>query len=235
MADIQNKWSMNLSISSYYFLFASYIYLELFQQNQDKNITFHFEEASRGDIIHSVYNRESELGILSLPTSTRNNWIKYIEQHDLEYQKISDEIPMVMVGSASPLYEKTDEDIISIEMLKDMPMIDYEEKQKLFDGADAHISPSVFVPSTLLKVSDRSTLIDFLHKTPCYHIATSNRNAYQQYTYHDGIKPLRLMDCPFSYEIGWIKGKNNYLSTLGKQFLVKAQSMLILEKNPIIK
>ncbi len=83
-----------------------------------------------------------------------------------------------------------------------------------------------------VKVSDRATLIDFLHKTPCYHIATSNRNAYQQYTYHDGIKPLRLMDCPFRDEIGWIKGKNNYLSTLGKQIPRKSTKHAHSRKKP---
>lgn len=231
MADIQNDWSTHFSISSYYFLFASYLFIELFQENKDKDITFNYEEASRSRVIHSVYNRTSELGIISIPTTTKREWLNYLDSHDMEYQKITEVTPVAMVGAGSPLFRRDDTANISVEELQNLPLVYYDQGDKLFKGDNSDYAPEIFKPEKIVKVSDRATLIDFLRKTPCYHIAAANDNAYKRYLYHADIKNFYITDCPFKYEIGWVKGKNNYLSPLAKQFLVRAQKVLVLEKN----
>ena len=113
-------------------------------------------------------------------------------------------------------------------------MIDFLEPEEGFSGIkDQYLD--VLEPDTIIHVSDRDSLIRFLNTTGCYHIATKNIKAYREFLFHESIKAIPIIDCPFSLEIGWIKEKNSYLSESGKQFLIKTQELLVLENPPILQ
>lgn len=227
MSSKQDKWSVKFSISSYYFLFSAYIFLELFQQNKNKNIAFDLKDCSRSSVINSVSAKESELGILSIPTSGKDAWIELINSKDLEYHKITEEQAHILIGQSSPFYHKN---LTSVYMkdLVTLPFIDFSEPNKeLSQSTNQYLN--ILEPHTIAHVSDRGSLIRFLQTTDCYHIATKNTKAYQEYLFHESIKAIPIEDCSFNLEISWIKAKNSYLSELGKQFLIKAQELLVLD------
>ena len=233
MSSNQDKWNIKFNVSSYYFLFAVYIFLDLFHNNRNQNMAFELRECSRSEIIQSVADKESELGILSIPTLRKSKWLEFTSRKELEYHKIIEEPAHILIGENSPLNQEFDGSV-NWEDLKYLPMIDFREPQGAFNGMEDQYL-DILEPDTIIHVSDRDSLIRFLNTTGCYHIATKNLKAYREFLYHESIKAIPITDCPFSLEIGWIKEKNSYLSELGKQFLIKTQELLILENPPILQ
>lgn len=234
MSSRQDKWATKFSVSSFYFLFASYIFLDLFLQNSSRNIVFDFIDCSRGEIINSVSDKTCELGILSLPTSQKSKWLELIHSRELEYHNITVEKAHILVGEHSPFYDNQIQSV-RMEDLRHLPLIDFAEPEKVLEGDEQYLDLDGLNPEAVIRVSDRGTLIRFLHDTDCYHIATMNSQAYQDHLFHESIRAVPIEDCPFDFEISWIKSQNSFLSQLGKQFLIKAQELLVLDNPPVFQ
>ncbi len=228
MSSLHGKWSEKFSIASYYFLFAAYIFLEIFHTNQKPHMIFDFKECSRSDIIQMVANKETELGILSVPTPQKNKFLKNITEIDLDYHKMTTEKLHILVGENSPFFP---ESVTSVRQadLKGYPMIAYEDTD--FDAFGTENSNiNLLSPSSIVYVSDRGTLLQFLQNSDGYHVATKNPKAYRQYLFHEKTRAVPIEDISFELEIGWLKSKDTILSEYGQQFLLKMQERLVLEQ-----
>lgn len=228
MSSFHGKWNEKFSIASYYFLFAAYIFLEIFEANKNTHMIFDFKECSRRDIIHMVANKETELGILSVPSTQKNNFVCDIAGKGLEYHKMTSEKPHILVGEGSPFFP---ENISSVKLsdLSSYPIIAYEDTDLAAFGIESSNS-NLLSPSSIIYVSDRQTLLQFLQGSDGYHIATKNPKAYQQYLFHEKTRAIPIEDISLELEIGWLKSKDTILSEFGQQFLFKMQEKLVLEQ-----
>lgn len=233
MSSTQGEKVEDFSVASYYFLFSVYIFTEIFNKSQIPNIDFCLKDGSRSQVIKAVAEKEAELGILSIPTFLKEQYKEWTDTKKLEYHCISKEKAYILIGKGSPFCPQ---DIREIRM-KDLygySFVDFIETDKrLIDLKAEYID--LLHPKHRVLVSDRGSMINFLRNTDCYHIATKNTKAYQEYAFHEHIKAIPLVDCPFDFEIMWIKTKDGCLSRLAKEFLIKVQEMLILESAEQIK
>lgn len=233
MSSIQGEKVEDLSVASYYFLFSVYIFSEIFNESQTPNIAFCLKDGARSQVIKAVAEKEAELGILSIPTFLKKQFKEWMDTKKLEYHCISKEKAYILVGKGSPFCPQNIQEIC----MKDLcghSFVDFIETDKrLIDLKAEYID--LLRPKHRVYVSDRGSMINFLQNTDCYHIATKNTKAYQEYAFHEHIRAIPLVDCPFDLEIVWIKTKGSYLSRLAKEFLIKVQEMLILESAEQIK
>lgn len=222
--DLQTQ-NVKFGISSYYFLFTTYIAEGFFHNHRGIQMVLNLRECSRSDLIENVVDGESEIGILSVPSAIKYQLEATLQKKGLEYHCITEEPAIILVGKNSPLYGV---DIVEMKELEGYPILDFSEKdQDFLSLSENHLDQ--LHPDTLLYVSDRTSLLHFLNTTDCYHIATKNLKAYQTYLFHDQLKAILLKDSPFSMEIGWIKKKKEHLSEYGKEFLIRVQESLVLE------
>lgn len=227
MSSIQGEKTEDLKVASYYFLFSVYIFSEIFNENQIPNVDFCLKDGARSQVVKAVSEKEVELGILSIPTFFKEQFQEWMDAKKLEYHYISKEKAYVLVGNGSSFYSQ---DISTIYM-KDLyghSFVDFIESDKRWTDAKAEYI-DLLCSKHKVYVSDRGSLINFLQNTDCYHIATKNTKAYQEYTFHEHIKAIPLADCPFDLEIVWMKARDGYLSQMAQEFLIKVQKMLILE------
>ncbi|MCI7658429.1 LysR family transcriptional regulator [Anaerotignum sp.] len=225
MSEDLRMQNVKFGISSYYFLFTTYIAEEFFHNHRGIQMVLNLRECSRSDLIENVVDGESEIGILSVPSTIKYQLEATLQKKGLEYHCITEEPAIILVGKNSPLH---DADIVEMKELEGYPILDFSEKdQEFLSLSENHLDQ--LHPDTLLYVSDRTSLLHFLNTTDCYHIATKNLKAYQTYLFHDQLKAILLKDSPFSIEIGWIKKKKEHLSEFGKEFLIRVQESLVLE------
>lgn len=225
MSEERQTQNVKFGISSYYFLFATYIAEEFFHNHRGIQMVLDLRECSRGDLIENVVEGESEIGILSIPSTIKHQMEAIFQKKGLEYHCITEEPAIILVGKNSPLY---DADMVEMQELEGYPILAFSEKDQEFLSLLERYLDQLH-PDILLYVSDRISLLHFLNTTDCYHIATKNLKAYQTYLFHDQLKAILLKDSPFSMEIGWIKKKKVSLSEFGKEFLIRVQESLILE------
>ena len=231
MSEDQNQKSIHFCVSSYFFLFTAYILEDFFNKNKETHMVFDLRDCSRSEVIENVASKETEIGILSIPSWQKNKLNEVISHKGLEYNKITEEPTFILVGSKSPLYSFRG--AIDMTELNRMPIIEFSEKNKNFLSLE-HEHLKILDPDTITYVSDRGSLLHFLNSTPSYHIATKNIKAYRKYLFHDNLKAIPIRNCPFSMEIGWIKEKDYYLSVLGKEFLTRVHELLTLENFTIV-
>lgn len=233
MSSVHGDKVKDFSVASHYFLFSVYIFSEIFNESKMKDIAFCLKDCARSEVFKSVAEKEAELGILSIPTFLKEKCKEWIDSKNMEYHCISREKVHILVGEGSPFCTQEIKQIY----MKDLcghSFVDFIETDKrLTDLKEEYID--LLRPKHRVYVSDRGSLINFLQNTDCYHIATKNTKAYQEYAFHEHIRAIPLVDCPFDLEIVWIKTKGSYLSRLAKEFLIKVQEMLILESAEQIK
>ncbi len=228
MSSFRGEWGETFSVASYYFLFVSYIYLEVFRENNSSCMTFKLKECSRSDVIDAVARKEAEIGIVSIPAAKRDEFIKILVKFDLEYHRMTTEDACILVGKNSPFYTQ-DTAFVRLSDLTGHPIISYEERDNQISDLEKFYTDSL-KPSQVVYVSDRASLLQFLQNSDVYHIATKNRKAYRQDSFHNSIKAITLADPSVTQEIGWLKVNGRPLSKTGKEFLIKMQEKLVLDK-----
>ncbi|MCI8453796.1 MAG: LysR family transcriptional regulator [Lachnospiraceae bacterium] len=209
-----------LSVSTSPLKFVSNIFIALYQKYAETGAVLTYREDT---LLHTLENVESsmaDLGIILFPSFQRKTWLKLIRLKRLEYHKLSEETPHVILSCHNPLYKQRPLSVSLDEMLP-YPYIGCYPG--LFDGCDEHspLAQHLFTQKRRgkLTVSNRAMLYSLLEKTPAYSITSNNQNAYGKQPAYDNILAIPIREPGFSFEIGWVTRSDTEFSALESAFL----------------
>lgn len=221
----RNSVKKKFFISVYYLDFAIRVFNEFFNSHKSLNVEFQYHECSRSRVIEFVADGASELGVLTMPSIRKAQWLELIHANGLEYFTLSVEEPKILVGHKSPIALKK-RNSVAMKELSDYSLILYEEDSDFFKSISQSIIDKYEIKH-YIRLNGRGSLKEMLKETDGYHLGTFNKNAYTRYKYDENIKVLNLDDKEkHFYEIGYVKKIGTPLSDFGKKYIQTLSDLL---------
>lgn len=210
--------SAKFSVSAYYLLFANRVFYQLYNKYSDCNIEFTYKTVSRERILLDVARGKSEIGLLSMPSLHKPQWLDLIHSQGLEYFLLFEEPPRILFNITSSL-NNIEKDTITIGELQNYTKISIREQLELFENMEEEIT-KILRPQKCIQINDRDLLMGMLLQTTnSYYIATMNQHAYQNECFDPQIHSLLVADAPYFYEFGVVKRHNSTLSPLIMEYI----------------
>lgn len=206
-----------LSVSVSHLLFINRIFHQLYNKYHDKQVNFSYRNDSKDRIIADVAQGFCDLGILTMPSVMKAQWLDFIHAHGMEYSAFSQEPAHVLFGPLSPLYNHPDKSV-SLRDLQHLSRITAKEQHELFQRIEATLT-EILHPCRCIQIDDRNLMTSALLETDGYYLATMNKNAYRKKPYDSDIRSLPLKDAPFSFEFGFIRKRGQPLSPMAAEFI----------------
>ena len=218
--DILHAQRTAFSVSSPSFRFILEKFIEIYEKYEKENVSFSHKEDFIMNTLNDVETTVCDIGVVTFISSQWKTWSRLFNAKDLEYTRLSNEIPQVIVGEKNPLYHMGLTSVTS-EQLEPYPFVIahadiFYSSGKEEDGFD-------FIDEQRRKgrimVSNRLCVYDVLLRTNAYSVCSNTTNVYKGETLYKKIKAIPLKHPGFTFEIGWVKKKNTQLSRVGMDFV----------------
>jgi DNA-binding transcriptional LysR family regulator len=222
---------IRFSVASQFFKFTSSLFIKLCKQFGNASYEFSFLEGSLAEVADIVRKQEAELGFIAVPKEQRHLLLYSFERSDLEYHLLKEESPAVIIRKDHPLCKRGLE-IVSIEDLKDYPLIIYQDANFAFADILERMGLSPIAQKIIVR--DRASLHEMIAGTDGYSIASHNMNAYKNTEYYGNLTCLRIPNQTSILEIGYLSNKNRPLSEAARKYIsmLKEAMQLQLIGNP---
>ncbi|NGZ77645.1 LysR family transcriptional regulator [Saccharibacillus alkalitolerans] len=160
--------TMQFSVSTQHYAFASEAFTALMEGNAGEEYTFSLRETQTADIIEDVRTLRSDLGILYLCDRNARVMNKLFSDGSLKFTPLFNTQPHVLVGASHPLARRA---AVAVEDLQPYPYITFDQGE----NSSLHFAEELLhLPEAArsIKVNDRATLSSLLAGTNSYTIGT---------------------------------------------------------------
>lgn len=208
---IEQKVKKKFSVSAQHFSFAVKAFVNMVDEVGMEEYEFAIHETKTNDVIESVKNFQSELGIINLNDLNEQVMGKIIKDNNLEFIELFQCQSYVYLWEGHPLAK---EKAISMEQLEPYPCISFEQGHKnSFHLAEEMKSTHDY--KRIIKVDDRATVnnltVGLNGYTICAGVVCEELNTSGHITI-----PMVEAD---TMRLGYIKARNTKISTLGKLYI----------------
>lgn len=202
-------------VSTQHYAFAVQAFIQIAQRYGTKNFDFALRETQTGRILNDVGSLRSEIGILYLSKRNRKTLEKVMHKKGLAFYPLRLCKACVRLWRNHPLVGKSS---ISLAELQNYPCITFEQDEASPDFAEEIFSDTVY--PQLIKVSDRSTMINLMIELHGYTISSGvvleelNDSGFVAIPFRgSGLSEDYLI------QIGYVIKKNSVLSRIGEEYL----------------
>ncbi|WP_407425687.1 LysR family transcriptional regulator substrate-binding protein, partial [Treponema sp.] len=212
------------SVAALYYAFARKAFVEVVKQFSDEGWDFAFREMKASDVIDDVSLGKSEIGIIYLNESNKNQILTQLKAKNLDFHHLTECNALVYLYKNHPLSKK---ESISLEELSDYQFITFDT-----DDVNAFFSEEVLVRHKLKKpimVADRATELNLIKNLNGY---TFLSGVLGEDTSEDFITiPVRNPDDEkrSSFELGYITQKDIKMSYISLTYIETVQKNLHIE------
>ena len=213
ICDILQKRSLSFSLSSSPLKFVSNTFVDFYKRYQCKDCFMSYREGNLDSILNEVENATSDIGVVIVTSYWQKTFYKLLQLKDLEYHKISDEDPYVIVSEHNPLYHLNPPSVT----LDDMGSYCYITADTGTFGVTEQ--KDLYKYNCRVAAYNRACFYDILLQTDAYSITSHNTNAYREKVAYPGIRAIPLKFPGLFFEIGWIKKNAKTLSKIEREFV----------------
>jgi len=221
--ELREQSQFVFGVSSQYFKFVSTIFIDLYKKYRSNNIHLSLLEESFTGIVESVAKQNSEIGVLLMLTNQKKGFIQLFKSKGVEYVKLCECPPHIIIGPSNPLYEASPE-FATVDMLKDQPYVTYKQDENQSLGFANQLW--ALGHYNRITISDRGTLNEIIINTDAFFIASHIQTAYTNTEYYKNVKAIPLRGLDANFEIGWIKQKGRQLSNIGTEFITTLEDVM---------
>lgn len=226
--DLLKKYSgeehKKFSVAALYYAFARKAFVEVVKKFSAEGWDFAFREMKASDVIEDVSLGKSEIGIIYLSESNKNQVTALLESKNLAFHHLTECNAFVYLHKNHPLAKK---ESISIEELSDYQFVTFDT-----DDVNAFFSEEVLIRHKLKKpimVADRATELNLIKNLNGY---TFLSGVFGEDTSDDFITiPLRNPDDErfSSFELGYITQNNIIMNTISLTYIESVRRILHIE------
>jgi DNA-binding transcriptional LysR family regulator len=196
-----------ISVSAYPCPILYKVLGEFYNINKEKYIEVTLKEERIQNIIESVANLQSDIGIIEINDVQKKEVRHILESKNLEYHEFANDTWYALVGKSSPFYNK---EIIEMSQLIDCTIMrspdDYfSNLSYLFEVDGVHFTQF----EKTMFVNDYLTRLRLLNMTNMVCIETSwDKEPEREF----GVRAIPIANCNIQISMGWIKRKKENLS-----------------------
>lgn len=187
---------------------------EFYNRNREKYIELTLKEDRVQNIIESVANLQSDIGIIEVNDVQKKKVQHLLESKNLEYHEFVTDTWYVHVGKNSPFYNQ---EVIEMSQLVDCTVLrspdDYFSNLSYLFEVDG-IQFTQFEKTMF--VNDYVTRIRLLNMTDMVCIETDWDKEIEK---EIGVRAIPIANCNIKISMGWIKRKNENLAMKVKEFI----------------
>ena len=207
-----------LRVSCQYLLYARAIFTAICAEHAGSSTDFRYVEKTRDLVCQDLLDKVSELGLITTPTTSRNNVTRTLENAGLDYRIISTSDSCCMVGPKNPLYHNQ-EDFIMLRQLAPYPQLHYEKAPWIWHKGTFDDELSYFPHAGSLSISDSGSFYTFLIDTSSFFIGIYNKHAYEQIKFYNNIRVLQIADASFPYDTLCIWRKGSTMTEIAREYM----------------
>ncbi len=205
-------------VSTQHYMFAVEAFVEMINSIQSDEYEFSIRETRTRDIINSVANMQSEIGILYLSDFNKDVIGKLIREKHLEFHPLFNAQLHVFLSRENPLASKN---VVNMDDLKPYPFIQYEQGEEgSFYFAEEAVWPD-YSPKQI-NVTDRATILNFIVGLNGYTVCTGIDN--------EDLNTEKIVTVPLesdqSMAVGWISNERANLSNAANSYLEKLKEVI---------
>ncbi len=208
---IEKKAKKKFSVSTQHYTFAVKAFVEMVKKVGMEEYEFAIHETKTYEVITSVKNYQSELGILYLNDLNEKVITKILRENGLEFTELFQCGTYVYIYNEHPLAKKTE---ISMQELEEYPCIAFTQgDNNSFSLAEE--MKSTYEYKRIIKVDDRATVLNLMiglnGYTLCSGIICNELNGSKHVA-------VPLVETEIMH-IGYIKRKHTKLTKLGQLYI----------------
>ena len=218
------KPPISFSVSMQRYSFVIKAFYQFYAANTPKQFEIHLRECSMEHVIRDVFEGKSELGIISLSTSTETFIRKYLAVRDLQFNKIMTSTPRVFFRKTHPMASHKE---IDLEHMQEYPFASFESDASVpIDFSEEAILPNVTTMKRRFYVIDRATMMNTLSHTDAFSIGTGILS--------DGFAGPQLVSRPIKnccdeIILGWLQSTTSKISDKASLFIQEIKKVLEAE------
>ncbi|NEG69160.1 LysR family transcriptional regulator [Bifidobacterium choloepi] len=206
------------TVSTQHYMFAVEAFVDMIESLDSDEYEFTIRETRTKDIINSVANMRSDVGILYLSDFNRNVITKLLREKHLEFHPLFRAPLHVFISRTNPLAGK---DVVTMEDLKPYPFIQYEQGEDgSFFFAEEAVWPD-YSPKQI-NVTDRATILNYIIGLNGYTVCTGIDNG--------DLNNEKIVTVPLETDetmlVGWITNERARLSRAAEIYLDKLRDVV---------
>lgn len=206
------------SVSTQHYAFAVNAFVNLLLALDVEEYEFTLRETRTHEIIESVKNFRSELGIIYLSNFNERVLNKLLKENHLTFNPLFEASPHVFISSVHPLAKKK---AVILEELDNYPFLAFEQGEyNSFYFSEEILSTAPHKKT--IRVSDRATLFNLLIGLNGYTICTGILN--------NDLNGDNIVSVPLKTDeimrIGWIANEKAHLSAIALDYVAELKRLI---------
>lgn len=205
-------------VSTQHYMFAVEAFVDMINASDSEEYEFSIRESRTREIIESVANMRSEIGILYTSDFNRNVINKLLREKHLEFHPLFTAGLHVFISRENPLASRKK---LTMDDLKPYPFIQFEQGEEgSFYFAEEARWPEY--ASKQINVTDRATILNFIVGLNGYTISSGIDNEDLN---TEKIVTIPL-DCDDRMLVGWITNERARLSHAANNYVEKLKEVI---------
>ncbi|EFG27108.2 LysR family transcriptional regulator [Scardovia inopinata] len=205
-------------VATQHYMFAIEAFVEMIKEIQSDEYEFAIRELRTRDIIDSVANLQSEIGIIYTSDFNRSVISHLLKEKHLEFHPLFKAQTHVYLSRSNPLAQRSS---VSLKDLEPYPFLQYDQGE---EGSFYFFEEALWPTYCRKKinVSDRATIFNFIVGLNGYTICTGINNEDLD---SEKITVVPL-DSPEDMILGWIGSERTNLSHAAQDYLSKLRQVV---------
>lgn len=211
----RKRLSFNISTLNLYS--ARPIFTEIINKYSHVPINFTLTDyASFSDVINHI--NDVELSVIGMINSYVSNVKRILRNDSIEYHPIAELQCCAIVGRQNSLFADR-RDSIPIEELKEHTLLQYMENPNTPEQSVIHALGLSNAAFGKVIVNSADAFFSLLKNTPLIGIDFISKKKFLEMNSIDDLKLIEICDCPYTWEVAWIKKRQSSLSDIASEFL----------------
>ncbi|MBM6699349.1 LysR family transcriptional regulator [Bifidobacterium pullorum subsp. saeculare] len=206
------------TVSTQHYMFAVEAFVEMIGSIRSDEYEFSLRETRTRDIVDSVANMRSDLGILYLSDFNKDVVGKLLRNRHLEFHPLFRASLQVFISRNNPLAAKK---VVTMHDLEPYPFLQYEQGEDgSFYFAEEAVWPD-YSPKQIT-VTDRATMLNFIIGLNGYTVCTGIDNG--------DLNNEKIVTVPLDSDetmlVGWIGNERARLSSAAETYLARLREVV---------
>ena len=218
-----NRKRLSLNISTLNLYSVRSVFAEMINKYSNVPINFTFTDYSTfSDVINHI--NDVELSVMGMINSYVSHVRRILSNDAIEYHPIAELSCCAIIGRKSKYYN-SDRKSITIAELSENTLLQYRENP---DNPEQSVIHALGLSNTSfgkILVNSADAFYSLLRETPAIGVDFISKNKFLQKLEIDDLKVLEIEDCPYTWEVSWIKKRQLPLSDIAAEFLERMQEL----------
>lgn len=209
-ADKSRREFLRFTISSQHYAFVAQAFIDFMKNHENNSYELLLRENKTRQIIEDVCTHQSNVGIISLTTSTERHMRKYLDGKGLVFSSLKEFKAHAFLRKGHPLDGRKS---VYLSELSKFPYVSYEQ-----DSNSLHFSEEAVIlkPEKSVLVLERASMNNIICNTDSYNIGTG---FISKTVTDERLISIPIKDVSDRLVVGWIKLKSMELSCYEKEFM----------------